>query len=74
MILYYATYYMLDMTMGVIVWTANTLYNGVNYLVSNDKTREEKIDEYIIIENTDELKKEIRELRQLINKRISLEG
>ena len=75
MLLYYATFYFLDMTMGAFVWTASSLYKGVSSLVFKDKTREEKIDEYIIIENSDELRKEIKELRQLLNtKKITLEG
>ena len=75
MLLYYATYYFLDMTMGAFTWTATTLYKGVSSIVFKNKTREEKIDEYVIIENSDELRKEIKELRKLINsKRITLEG
>lgn len=75
MLLYYATYYFLDMTMGAFAWTATTLYKGVSSIVFKNKTREEKIDEYVIIENSDELRKEIKELRKLINsKRITLEG
>ena len=41
MILYYATYYFLDATMGVFAWTASTLYKGVSSFVFKEKTREE---------------------------------
>ena len=61
--------------MGVFAWTASKLYKGVSSLVFKEKTREEKIDEYVIIENSDELRKEIKELRQLLNgRKITLEG
>ena len=72
--LFYMTYYVLDITMGALVWTTQNLYNGVSYLVTKEKPREEKIDEFVIIEDVKEIKQEIKELRQLINKRITIEG
>jgi hypothetical protein len=72
--LFYMTYYVLDITMGALVWTTQNLYHGVSYFVTKKQTRDEKIDEYVMIEDVQEIKKEIKELRKLMSKRIFLEG
>ena len=68
MIIYYATYYILDITMGVISWTGNNIYNSFQYLINGRDKRNNA--EFLLIENTEELKKEIKELRQLILNKI----
>ena len=70
MLVFYCAYYLLDFSFAVVWWSSKSLYNSVVFLNSRFKRIEDTpIDsDYIVIESSNDIKKELIELRQLILK------
>ena len=67
MLLFYCGYYILDFSFGMMWWATSKLYNGAIYVYKNNYAIEYKKEdnEFVVLE-TEDLKKEIMELKKLI--------
>ena len=67
MLLFYCGYYILDFSFGMVWWATSKLYNGVVYVYkSNYAIEYKKEDTDFVVLETEDLKKEIMELKKLI--------
>lgn len=68
MILFYCGYYILDFSFGMLWWTTSKLCSSIYFIYSNRRIENNIDQDYVYIENNKELKKEIKELKDLLIK------
>lgn len=72
MVFYFLTSSALEIGSAVTVWSLKTLYNGIVYMISNKN--EENEDNYIVIEESNNIKELREENRKILEEMKKIES